>query len=108
VVRESLDRNNSAKFGEEFAHLLDSLVYTLRIQADQDVKGEMLQSLKNMSTHDKKKKVSAQDFQAAAERKADGKPEPEFTEGDIPYNFLSLREVRNIVQLLNLYINVNQ
>lgn len=49
-----MDRSNSAKFGEEFAHLLDSLVYTLRIQADQDVKGEMLASLKNMSKNDKK------------------------------------------------------
>jgi hypothetical protein len=30
-ARESLDRNNASKFGEEFAHYLDSFMYTLRI-----------------------------------------------------------------------------
>ena len=55
IVREQLDRGNSTKFGEEFAHLLDSLVYTLRIQADQDVKAEMLASLKNLSRNERKK-----------------------------------------------------
>lgn len=30
-ARESLDRGNATKFGEEFAHYLDSFMYTLRI-----------------------------------------------------------------------------
>lgn len=30
-ARESLDRSNATKFGEEFAHYLDSFMYTLRI-----------------------------------------------------------------------------
>lgn len=56
IVREQLDRGNSAKFGEEFAHLLDSLVYTLRIQADDnEMKEEMLASLKNMSKNERRK-----------------------------------------------------
>lgn len=33
IIRESLDRGNSSKFGQEFAHYLECLVYTLRIQA---------------------------------------------------------------------------
>ena len=32
-IREALDRTNATKFGEEFAHYLESFVYTVRIQA---------------------------------------------------------------------------
>ena len=32
-IREALDRTNATKFGEEFAHYLESFVYTIRIQA---------------------------------------------------------------------------
>lgn len=33
LVRESLDRGNAAKFGDEFAHFIQSFVYTLGVQA---------------------------------------------------------------------------
>lgn len=38
IGRETLDRNNATKFGEEFEHYLESFAYTLRIQAGQDLK----------------------------------------------------------------------
>ena len=38
IGRETLDRNNATKFGEEFEHYLESFAYTLRVQAGQDVK----------------------------------------------------------------------
>lgn len=31
IGRETLDRNNATKFGEEFEHYLESFAYTLRI-----------------------------------------------------------------------------
>lgn len=31
IIRETLDRNNAKRFGEEFSHYLDSFIYTLRI-----------------------------------------------------------------------------
>ena len=117
VIRETLDRNNSAKFGEEFSHQLDSLVYTLRIQAGQDVKGEMLASLHNMTRNEGKKK-SPPRLKSTMD-KQEGGQDPKrnastantnqqmFTESDIPYNFLSFQEVRNLVELLSLYIGVN-
>jgi len=36
VIRENLDRSNAAKFGEDFAHLVESLSYTLRTHAGMD------------------------------------------------------------------------
>jgi hypothetical protein len=41
-ARESLDRSNASKFGEEFGHYLDSMVYTLRMQAGQDIRRVIL------------------------------------------------------------------
>ena len=35
-MRENLDRSNSAKFGEDFSHLIESLSYTLRLHAGMD------------------------------------------------------------------------
>ena len=62
----------------------------------------MLASLKNMSKNDKKSHGTRYKSSDGAEMKH------EYTEGDIPYNYLTFREVRNIVDLLNLYITVNQ
>ena len=36
IGRETLDRNNATKFGEEFQHYIESFAYTLRVQAGQD------------------------------------------------------------------------
>jgi hypothetical protein len=87
-ARESLDRTNATKFGEEFAHYLDSFVYTLRVQAGQDIRRTILQSLANTS-------------------KNRGASEGTFTESEFPYDYLSFAEMRNVIDLLVLYISVN-
>ena len=57
IGRETLDRNNATKFGEEFEHYLESFAYTLRVQAGQDVKkllSEYNQSRKQGGSSDKR------------------------------------------------------
>jgi hypothetical protein len=88
-ARESLDRGNATKFGEEFAHYLDSFMYTLRIQAGQDIRRTILMSL---ASDKKKSKVN----------------EGSLADQDFPYDYLSFAEMRNVVDLLVLYIGVNQ
>ena len=39
ITREQIDRSNNLKFGQEFAHFLDSFIYTL-----QNKKGDILDS----------------------------------------------------------------
>jgi hypothetical protein len=37
IIREGLDRNNASRFGQEFSHYLECMVYTIRIQAGMDL-----------------------------------------------------------------------
>ena len=89
-ARESLDRGNATKFGEEFAHYLDSFMYTLRIQAGQDIRRTILMSL------------------AASDKKKGKANETSLADQEFPYDYLSFAEMRNVIDLLVLYIGVNQ
>ena len=89
-ARESLDRGNATKFGEEFAHYLDSFMYTLRIQAGQDIRRTILMSL------------------AASDKKKGKASETSLADQEFPYDYLSFAEMRNVIDLLVLYIGVNQ
>lgn len=93
-AREHLDRGNASKFGEEFSHYLDSFIYTLRVQAGQDVRKSLLLSMAN--DKGRKKSVSGKLRQESMD------------DSDFPYDFLSFSEMRNVIDLLNLYITVNQ
>jgi hypothetical protein len=55
IIRETLDRNNGKRFGEEFSHYLDSFIYTLRIQAGQNAMYDIIQSMKSIKEQDQKK-----------------------------------------------------
>ena len=92
-ARESLDRGNATKFGEEFAHYLDSFMYTLRIQAGQDIRRTILMSL---ATSEKKKSSKISDAASS------------IMDQEFPYDYLSFAEMRNVIDLLVLYISVNQ
>ena len=91
IIREALDRNNSTKFGEEFCDYLDSLLYTMRLSAGQDIRNEILKSMKSM------RKTQS----------IEGK-EVLLSESDIPYEQLTLQDMCNVHDLLNLYIKVNK
>lgn len=67
---------NSAKFGEEFTHYLDSFLYTLRIHAGQNIKDEYLNSIKSI-------KEGALKTNSGREALL---PEGDPTESDIPYD----------------------
>lgn len=45
-IREALDRNSSTKFGEEFSNYLDSFLYTMRLCSGQDIRSEIIKSMK--------------------------------------------------------------
>lgn len=87
---------NSAKFGEEFTHYLDSFLYTLRIYAGQDIKNEYLNSIKSLK---KESLMSGNDALL-------GEAEP--SESDIPYDQLSVTEMANVFDLITLYSKVNK
>jgi ABC-type phosphate transport system auxiliary subunit len=36
ITRESLDRGNSAKYGDDLSHLLESMSFTIRLNAGMD------------------------------------------------------------------------
>lgn len=94
-AREHLDRSNANKFGDEFSHYLDSFVYTLRVQAGQDVRKSLLINLAN-------------DKARSSKGKSTKSRQDTLDESDFPYDFLSFSEMRNVIDLLNLYITVNQ
>ena len=39
-MRETMDRANAYKFGQEFGHYLESFAYTLRVNSDLEKKSE--------------------------------------------------------------------
>ena len=53
IIRETLDRSNAQKFGEEFSNYLESMVYTIRILAGMDI-----ESRKSTKGNSLKKKTS--------------------------------------------------
>lgn len=79
IIRESLDRGNASKFGQEFAHYLECLVYTLRIQA-------------GMNRHQPSRTMSNFEIQ----------------DDDEKYDYLTFTEVKNTIDLLALYLDVNK
>ena len=88
VARESLDRGNAAKFGEDFCHHLESFSYTLRVQA-------------GMDAFNPQKDASSRQSAAA---KKDGAGVDASLNGDRHFDFLSLQEMRNVFDLLDLYL----
>jgi len=80
VIREELDRNNASRFGHEFSHYLECLVYTIRVQAGMDD-----DEIERNSVKGKLIDVDEQEFE-----------------------YLSFISVKNTIDLLNLYLDINK
>ena len=86
IVREILDRTNANKFGSEFAHYLVALLYTIRIQAG-------IENCQRKNCRPEKNKIVATE---------------ELDDDEDPFEYLSFTEVKNTIDLLSLYISVNE
>jgi len=89
-IREALDRTNATKFGEEFAHYLESFVYTVRIQA---------------GMNGRRSSVSRG---SSKQESQDGTIPTEEDYSDDEYEYLTFTEMKNTVDLLILYISINE
>lgn len=115
IIRESLDRNNATKFGQEFAHYLECLVYTLRVQAGMEVNRDRKSSRqsaknkKNTATNESQtKKTGASSTAGPSVSQSEAAPRNLLTEDEDKYEFLSYTEVKNTIDLLALYLDINQ
>jgi len=88
-MRETMDRTNALKFGQEFTHYLQSFAFTLRINADME-----------------KPKRKKSETEALLSQKA-GTTEGESDTDSDDAEYLTYTEMKNTIDLLTLYITVN-
>ena len=95
IIREQLDRTNNLKFGQEFAKYLESFIYTLRCQSG--LQDRSSQSI-NLTTQKASNKKSLS-LRSISE---------EMTTSESALDFLTFSEMKNVVDLLKLYCDVNK
>ena len=83
LVRETLEKANSARFADEFTNYLESFLFTLKNMAGQPVHEEFVKSLQTLR-----------------------EKRPTFDE-ELPFEILSLLDMANVYDLMSLYVNVN-
>lgn len=88
-MRETMDRTNALKFGQEFTHYLQSFAFTLRINADME-----------------RPKAKKQNSKSVLSQKAEKEEEESDTDSD-DAEYLTYTEMKNTIDLLTLYISVN-
>lgn len=81
IIRETLDRSNATKFGEEFSNYLESMVYTIRILAGMDIESRKSTGGRQNSSFKKKASTPNDD-------------------SDDDYQYLTFTEMKNTIDLI--------
>ena len=97
IIKEQLDRTNNLKFGEEFAKYFESFIYTLRCQSG--LQDRSSQSLNFTARSSQRKTKRTMSLKSISE---------DITTSESALDFLTFNEMKNVVDLLQLYSDVNR
>ena len=116
VIKESLDRQNNIKFGMELSHFLNCFIFTLKSQSGLssindhgDPEYMKMMSPDETDKRKKKDKHHENSKDRAEKSVAGGSSVVRGTEsGTEGFEFLTFPEMKSVIELIDLYVDVNQ
>lgn len=96
IIRETLDRTNNGKFGEDFGHFLNCMVFTLKYTAGIETKPIKTSGSRSFSQQSRHNNTGSVQYDWT------------FTDtNENIYEVLTVQEMQNVVELLQLYSDIN-